>query len=116
MRAVLAGRVEKLETKIDVQPKLWITFSKFDLDTLRSPSNVLEYLMDKDFSKPDRETCRKMGQLNIEAVKVMRSARAVGIDFRKLVKHSVCLDDDSCYCEGNLNMTHDDWVKLINGF
>lgn len=102
MKASLAKRVERLEEKINPQPKLWITISKFG-----RPSTESEYLS-------DRETCRKMGKLNIEAVKLMRSARVAGIVFRKIVKkNSVCPNDDSCCCESGPNMIYEDWVKLM---
>ena len=93
MKAVLAKRVERLEEKMNPQPKLWITISKLGI--------------------PDRETCRKMGKLNIEAVKIMRSARAAGIVFHRLVKKDSVCPDDSCCCESGPNMVHEDWVKLM---
>ncbi len=91
MKAVLAKRVERLEEKMNPKPKLWITVSKLCV--------------------PDRETCRKMGQLNIEAVKLMRSARVAGISFHKVVKeNNVCPDD---FCEGGPNMIYEDWIVLL---
>ena len=98
MKAVLTRRVKKLETKTTVSTLVWVTFSKFDMQK----------------SKPSRETCRKIGQRNIKAVKAMRAAQAAGIGFQKLKKkNGACLDDDDCFCQGGPNMTHDDWVKLM---
>lgn len=118
MKAVLARRVEKLEAKTNVQPRVWIWFSKFDMKMLRTPLNVQKFFPDHDFSKPDRETCRKLGQWNIEAVKALKSAKAAGKkDILKIVDTSGELPEfDSCYCEFDPSMTHDDLVKLMDDY
>ena len=101
MKAALTRRVKKLEAKSTVSTLVYVTFSKFDMQK----------------SKPSRETCRKIGQRNIKAVKAMRSARAAGKDIWKSVdKNDVFLDDDSYYREDDPNMTHDDWVKLLQDY
>jgi hypothetical protein len=45
----------------------------------------------------------------------MRSAKAAGKDILKFVDRSgKLLDFDSCYCELDPTMTHDDCVKLMD--
>ena len=47
----------------------------------------------------------------------MRSARAAGKDIMKIVDiNGEILDGGSYYCEIDPNMTHDDWVKLMDNY
>jgi hypothetical protein len=115
MKASLTKRIEILENKSGIKSTVWVTFLKFDMRTLRTPPNIQKYFPNHDFSKPDRETCRKYGRQNIKAAKAMKEAKIAGKDIMKLVDTSgEFLGDDSYYWEDDSGMTHDDWVKYFS--